>query len=167
MYSQMFHQSYLVRLFPHGFLPFIVSLMILITWNQKKDRYLPYSASTIAWIFGFVEMELKGIPINSYCSALRICCLPSRASPIWARFCPCGGYGVCWYYLKTSVLTNRLLVRYVPLRFWPSESVYQQTPLHRRDRSVPGWEWRRRAQGQGGGTTIFSPILASSLKQAM
>ena len=124
----MFHQSYLVRLFPHGFLPFIVSLMILITWNQKKDRYLPYSASTIAWIFGFVEMELKGIPIHSYCSALRICCLPSRASPIWARFCPCGGYGVCWYYLKTSVLTNRLLVRYVPLRFWPSESVYQQTP---------------------------------------
>ncbi len=31
--------------------------------ESEKDRYLPYSASTIAWIFGFVEMELKGIPI--------------------------------------------------------------------------------------------------------
>ena len=65
--------------------------------------------------------------------------------------------GVCWYCLKTSVLTNRLLVRYVPLRFWPSESVYQRTPLHRRDRGMPGWV------GTGGRNGIYEGLVVTNL----
>ena len=87
----------------------------------------------------------------SYCSALRICSAPG-ASLIRAFLWLCGGYGVCWYCLKTSVLTNRLLVRYVPLRFWPSESVYQRTPLRRRDKGCPD------GTGAGGPNSICAGL---------
>ena len=64
---------------------------------------------------------------------------PSSGPSTYASRCPQGrsAYVVCWDCLKTSVLTNRPLVRYVPLRFWPSESVYQRTPLRRWDRGCP------------------------------